>query len=102
MDGSGEPWTVIVVADSSSSSRGLRLFLCSVDCEGGLPKNDLDHEVRRLSVLVVGRSGDGMVGGGSKTGRAKAGEVGRSGGEVRERWRWSSRTRVAERRVSRR
>lgn len=52
-------------------------------------KNDFDHEVNGLAFLAFAFKGEGIVGGGSKKGRAEgAGEVGRNDGdEERERWR---------------
>lgn len=65
-------------------------------------KNDFDHEVNGLTFLGFAFKGEGVVGGGSKKGRAEgAGEVGRKDGdEERVRWKWRRRTRAVERRVS--
>lgn len=98
MDGShdddGEPRIVTAVADSPSST------CCRFSSAVDLVKKDFDQEVRRLSFLLVVL---GCKGGGSKTGIADvAGDEGRKDGEGRERWRWRRRTRVVERRVSRR
>lgn len=50
MDGSGDPWIVMVADSSSLSLRDFPVFF-GVDWEAGLLKKDLEQEVRRLSFL---------------------------------------------------